>query len=285
MKFISGKKLSMTQIWVDNKVMAVTPVLAGPCTITQVKTKDSDGYEALQLAFGNRQAKNIKKPQLGHYKKSGTQPAHVKEFRTSAASDFKIGDTVSVETFAVGDIINVTGTSKGRGFQGVIKRHHFHGFRKTHGNKDQERMPGSIGAKGPAHVFKGMKMGGRMGNERVTTTNLEVMSIDTDKNIIFVKGAVPGAINGFIFIQGKGDLKVNLKKVVTEVKEDTKIEDKKEDTKNEDKKEEPKSEKTENKVEEVKELKKEENKVEEVKVEESKESKPEENKIKEELKK
>ncbi|MCX6794904.1 MAG: 50S ribosomal protein L3 [Candidatus Falkowbacteria bacterium] len=211
MKFISGKKLSMTQIWSGDAVMAVTPVLAGPCTITQIKSKAKDGYEALQLAYGERKAKNINKPQLGHYKKTGVKPAHVREFRLDNAADFKTGDVVSVETFAVGDKINVTGVSKGRGFQGVIKRHGFHGFRKTHGNKDQERMPGSIGPKGPAHVFKGMRMGGRMGGERVTTTNLEVAAIDAAQNIIFVKGAVPGAINGFVIIKGDGELKVNLK--------------------------------------------------------------------------
>lgn len=224
MKFISGKKSSMTQIWVDGEVKAVTAVLAGPCTITQVKSKIKDGYEALQLAYGERQAKNINKPQLGHYKKTNVQPAHVREFRTSDAANFKAGDVVTVATFAVGDKVDVTGTSKGKGFQGVVKRHHFHGFRKTHGNKDQERMPGSIGAKGPAHVFKGTRMGGRMGNERVTTTNLEVVAIDETKNILFIKGAVPGAINGFILIRGQGDLQVNLKKV-EDIKETVNTED------------------------------------------------------------
>jgi len=215
MKFISGKKMSMTQIWSGDQVVAVTPVLAGPCTITQVKNKTKDGYEALQLAYGERKLKNIKKPQQGHYKKAGlSAAAHVREFKTDKAADFKLGDVVTVETFAVGDKINVTGTSKGRGFQGVVKRHHFHGFRATHGNKDQERMPGSIGPKGPAHVFKGTRMGGRMGGERVTTTNLQVAGIDPEKNIIFVAGAVPGALNGFVMITASGDLQVNLRKAV-----------------------------------------------------------------------
>ncbi len=212
MKFISGKKLSMTQIWSGDAVMAVTPVLAGPCTVTQVKSKVKDGYNALQLAYGVRKEKNINKPQLGHYKKTGVMPAHVREFRMDNAADFNAGDVVTVDAFSVGDKINVTGTSKGKGFQGVVKRHHFAGFRKTHGNKDQERMPGSIGPKGPAHVFKGTRMGGRMGGEKVTTTNLEVAAIDEEKNIIFVKGAVPGAINGFITISAIGELKVNSKK-------------------------------------------------------------------------
>lgn len=209
----------MTQIWEQDKVMAVTPVLAGPCVITQVKTKAKDGYNALQLAYGTRKEKNIKKPQLGQVKNLNIKPAHLREFRTEEASNFKAGDIINVETFVAGDGINVTGTSKGKGFQGVVKRHHFHGFRKTHGNKDQERMGGSIGPKGPAHVFKGTRMGGRMGGERVTTTNLEVISLDVEKNIIFVKGAVPGAINGLVMIEGKGDLKVNITKVAPVVPE------------------------------------------------------------------
>ena len=217
MKFISGKKSSMTQVWSGDMVMAVTPILAGPCTITQVKSKAKDGYEALQLAYGERKEKNINKPQLGHFKKTGVKPAHVREFRMDNAADFKAGDVVTVDAFAVGDKVNVTGVSKGKGFQGVVKRHGFHGFRKTHGNKDQERMPGSIGPKGPAHVFKGTRMGGRMGGDKVTTTNLEIAAIDAEKNIIFVKGAVPGAINGFVTIKGEGELKVNLKAVQAEV--------------------------------------------------------------------
>jgi large subunit ribosomal protein L3 len=214
MKFISGKKLSMTQIWSGDEVFAVTPVLAGPCVVTQVKTKTTDGYNALQLAFGIRKEKNIKKPQRGHFLKAGVKPTNVREFKTEDAANFKIGDVVSADVFVAGESINVTGVSKGRGFQGVVKRHHFHGFRKTHGNKDQERMPGSIGPKGPAHVFKGTRMGGRMGGERVTTTNLEIASVDEENNILFIKGAVPGAINGFVTITGNGELKVNLKKEV-----------------------------------------------------------------------
>ena len=192
-----------------DKVFGVTPVQAGPCVVTQVKTKAKDGYNALQLAYGTRQAKNINKPQLGHFKSLNILPAHVREFRTEEAANFKAGDVITVKTFKVGDIVNVTATSKGKGFQGVVKRHHFHGFRKTHGNKDQERMGGSIGPKGPAHVFKGTRMGGRMGGDRVTTTNLEIISIDEAKNILFIKGAVPGAINGLALINGQGELVVN----------------------------------------------------------------------------
>jgi len=227
MKFISGKKMSMTQVWNGDKVFAVTPIQAGPCQVTQVKTKDKDGYEALQLAYGTRKKKNVNKPQIGHFKNLENMPAHVREFRTSEAANFKVGDVVTVDTFAAGDIINVTGTSKGKGFQGVVKRHGFHGFRKTHGNKDQERMPGSIGPKGPARVFPGTRMGGRMGGERVTTTNLEVFKIDIENNILFVKGAVPGAINGLVIINGLGELTVNTKPVVVEEAkvEEAKVED------------------------------------------------------------
>jgi large subunit ribosomal protein L3 len=212
MKFILGKKLGMTQVWKGDKVIAVTPVLATPCVVSQVKNKETDGYEALQVASGTRKEKNIKKPQLGHFKATGVKPSHVREFRLEKTEGFKAGDVISVETFAEGDVINVTGTSKGKGFQGVVKRHGFAGFRKTHGNKDQERMPGSIGPKGPAHVFKGTRMGGRMGGERVTTTNLEIVSVNPEENTIYVKGSVPGAINGLVMITSKGELQVNLKK-------------------------------------------------------------------------
>ncbi len=213
MKFILGKKMSMTQIWVQDKVVAVTPISAGPCVVTQVKTKARDGYEALQLAYGERKEKNINKPQLSQFKKLNLKPAHVREFRLAEAGSFQTGDVVSTGAFSVGDIVDVTGTSKGKGFQGVVKRHHFAGFRATHGNKDQERMPGSVGPKGPAHVFKGTRMAGRMGGERVTTTNVEVVAIEAEKDIIYIKGSVPGAINGLVLIKGEGELKVNLKSV------------------------------------------------------------------------
>ena len=218
--------MSMTQVWVQDKVIAVTPVLAGPCTVTQVKTKEKDGYEALQIAYGTRKEKNINKPQLGHVKGLNIKPAHFKEFLLEGANNFKVGDVITAETFATADMIDVTGVSKGKGFQGVVKRHHFAGFRKTHGNKDQERMGGSIGPKGPAHVFKGTRMGGRMGGEKVTTTNLEIISVTGD--VILVKGAVPGAINSLVMIKGQGDLKVNLTKlapVAEEVKEEVKVEE------------------------------------------------------------
>ena len=222
MKFILGKKMNMTQIWLKDKVMAVTPVLAGPCPVTRVKNQAKDGYNALQLAFGEKKEKNLKKPQLGQVKGLNVKPRYQREFRLEDSSPFKPGDLVSVETFAVGDTVDVSGISKGKGFQGVVKRHHFAGGRKTHGNKDQERMPGSIGPKGPAHVFKGTRMPGRMGNERVTTKNLTIAKIDSEQNILFLHGAVPGATNSLLLIKAPGDLKVNLKKVMAdeEVKAD-----------------------------------------------------------------
>ncbi len=211
MKFIMGRKLAMTQIWVEDKVMAVTPVQAGPCTVTQVKTKARDGYSALQLAYGSRQEKNLKKPQREQYKKLSLSPSHVRELRLDSDGDFQPGDVISVGTFAVSDKVDAIGTSKGKGFQGVVKRHGFHGFRKTHGNKDQERMPGSIGPKGPARVFKGTRMAGRMGGVRVTVSNLEVAAVDEANNILMIKGALPGALNSLVMIKGQGELKVNLK--------------------------------------------------------------------------
>lgn len=220
MKFILGKKLQMTQVWVNDKVVAVTPVLAGPCTVTQVKTQENDSYDALQVAFGNRKEKNINKPQLGHFKAAGVKPTKVRELRAEV-KDAKVGDVITVTTFEPGDVIDVTGTSKGKGFQGVVKRHGFAGGRKSHGNKDQLRMGGSVGAKGPAHIFKNTRMPGRMGNEQVTVKNLEIVKIDAENNLLFVKGAVPGAINGFLIIKGQGELKFNIAPVVEEVKEET----------------------------------------------------------------
>jgi large subunit ribosomal protein L3 len=211
MKFISGKKLAMTQLWIGDRVWGATPVAAGPCVVVQVKEPVRDGYAALQIGYGVRKEKNIKKPQLGRLKNLAIRPQYLKEFRLETAGSFKVGDIVSVETFTVGDRVAVSGTSKGKGFQGVVKRHGFHGFRKTHGNKDQERASGSVGPKGPARVFKGTRMGGRMGGSQVTTANLEIIKIDELNNILYIKGAVPGAVNGFVSVQAPGELQVNLK--------------------------------------------------------------------------
>lgn len=250
MKFIVGKKIEMTQVWKGDEAKAVTKVSVGPCTITQIKNEDKDGYSAVQISFGVRKEKNIKKPQLGHMKKAGVKAMRLREFRITKEeiekNDLKIGSVINAGTFTEGDIVRVTGTSKGRGFQGVVKRHGFKGSKMTHGNKDQGRMPGSIGATGPAHVFKGTKMGGRMGGNRVTTTNLEIIEVDIENNIILISGAVPGARNGLILIKGEGELKV-VESEKLKVESEKKVEDK-----------DDKIEEKENKKESLKTLKKDE---------------------------
>ncbi len=213
MKFIIGKKIEMTQVWQGEKVIAVTKVQAGPCPVVQLKTVAKDGYSSVQLGFGERKEKNVKKPQIGHLKKAGVTPQdgktlrYVREFRDEI-KDLKVGDTVSVSTFAVGDTVKATGTSKGKGFQGDVRRHHFHGHNATHGTKDQVRTSGSIGAGGPQHVFKGLRMPGRMGNARSTASNLKVVRVDEENNILYISGAVPGARNGLVLIYGDGELKI-----------------------------------------------------------------------------
>jgi len=223
MKFIIGKKQEMTQLWKNDKVVAVTLVKAEPNVVVQVKNDATDGYSALQMGFGVRKEKNIKKPQLGHMKGLGSF-AKLREFRIEGV-EAKKGDKVSVDTFQEGDIIQVTANSKGKGFQGVVKRHGFSGQIKTHGTKDQVRMPGSIGAKGPAHVFKGTRMGGRMGGKQITTSNLEIIKVDSENNILYIKGAVPGAINGLVMIKGKGDLKFATDAIAVEEKVEEKAEE------------------------------------------------------------
>lgn len=223
MKFIIGKKLDMTQIWRGGNVIGVTRVQAGPCTVVQIKGDDKDGYSAVQVGFGERKEKNIAKPQLKHMKKAGVKSMFLREFRISLDTpkdakerQLKRGDKINVSTFEVGDNIQIEGVSKGKGFQGVVKRHGFHGQDKTHGTKDQARMPGSIGATGPAHVFKGMRMPGRMGCDQVTVKNSEVVEVDKENNIIFVKGAVPGARNSLVLISGEGELVITQKHENTE---------------------------------------------------------------------
>jgi large subunit ribosomal protein L3 len=199
-----GKKLGMSNIFASDGILVpVTVIEAGPCSIINIRTKDKNGYEALQLGFGARKEKNISKPVLGQFKKTDQSPAAIlKEFKNFKISDFKIGDKVSVEIFKEGDTVKVTGKSKGKGFQGVMRRHNFGGVGgTTHGQSDRLRAPGSIGASSyPSRVFKGQKMAGRMGNEQVTISNLIVIKIINDKNILMVKGAVPGSINSIIEI-------------------------------------------------------------------------------------
>jgi large subunit ribosomal protein L3 len=208
MKFILAKKIEMTQIWKGDKVVPVTKVLAGPCVVVQIKNNENDGYAGIQLGLGNRKEKNIKKPQKGHTKKLGNFK-YLREFRLDKAAkediqELKTGEIIGAETFIEGDKIKVTGMSKGRGFQGVVKRHGFHGHNSTHGTKDQVRMPGSIGSTGPAHVFKGMRMAGHMGDAKVTVPNLTIEAVEPESNIIYIRGAVPGARNGLLLISGPG---------------------------------------------------------------------------------
>lgn len=198
MKFILAKKLEMSQVFQpDGTVIPVTLVQAGPCTITQVKTKDQDGYVAVQLGF--EPAKKLAKPQAGHLKDL-PQFKVLREFRLDDTSGLERGQAVEAAAFATGDTVEITGTSKGKGFQGVVKRHHFHGHPSSHGHKDQQRMPGSIGAGGVQKVMKGRRMAGRMGGETVTVKNLKVVEI-RDNGILAIKGAVPGARNSIIEIK------------------------------------------------------------------------------------
>ena len=190
MKFILGKKLEMSQVFDEkNHVLPVTKVLVTPSVITQIKTLERDGYNAVQISFDKK--KKLNKPQKGHFKDLGDF-AFSKEFRLDDISSYNVGDSVSLDSFEEGLNIDVTGISKGKGFAGVVKRHGFHGQLASHGTKDQLRMPGSIGATGPAHVFKGTKMAGHMGNEKVTVKNLKIVKIDVKNNLLAVKGAVPG---------------------------------------------------------------------------------------------
>lgn len=196
MKFILGKKIGMTQIFKGDNVIPATLIESGPNFVVQVKTKEKDGYVAVQLGFGAKKEKNIRKPQRGH-----SPLRWLKEFRVDE-TELKPGDKIDIDTFAPGDKVNVIAISKGKGFQGVVKRHGFHGGPKSHGQKDRHRAPGSIGASWPQHVIKGMKMAGRMGGVKVTVKNLEVVEIDKENNLIAVKGAVPGRRGTLVMIKG-----------------------------------------------------------------------------------
>ena len=193
----------MTQIFDEaGNVHGATVITAGPLVVTQVKTKEVDGYEAVQVGFGERRVKNINKAQQGHFKTLGNF-AHVKEF--PKAGDAKVGDKIDVSTFAVGDTVTVSSISKGKGFQGVIKRHQFEGGPRSHGQKHSERAPGSIsgGTRNGGRVPKGMRMGGRMGSDRITTQNLKVVAVDTENNQIFIRGAIAGRKGTLVEILAK----------------------------------------------------------------------------------
>ena len=197
---IIGRKLGMTQVFRENgKAEAITVVSAGPCTVIQVRMEAKEGYNAAQLGFG--EAKRLKSAQRGHLKGQGDF-RYLREFRLVDSEDVKVGDKVDVSLFKPGDLVNVTGVSKGKGFAGVVKRYGFAGGPKTHGQSDRHRAPGSIGAgSSPGRVLKGKRMPGHMGDEQVTVRNLEVLKTDTDRNLLLVKGAVPGAKNGLLLIR------------------------------------------------------------------------------------
>ncbi len=201
---IIGKKLGMTQLFdEDGNVVAVTVVQAGPCPVTQVRTLDNDGYEAVQLGFGECKEKHISKPELGHLKKAGIKHGlrHLVEF--GGLGDLKVGDTVTVESFEEGQAVTVAGVSKGKGFQGTIRRHNFGRGPMTHGSHNI-RKPGSIGqCAWPAKVFKGVRMAGHMGSERVTQQGLKIVRRDVEQNLLLIKGSVPGAKNSVVVIEGR----------------------------------------------------------------------------------
>lgn len=202
MKALITRKVGMTStIASDGVVTAVTLLSASPCVITQVKTVDTDGYTAVQL--GAEEAKNVGKAQTGHFKPSGATPKIIREFRIDELSDdIKVGEKISADVFEVGDDVNVTGITKGKGWAGTIRRHNFHRQRKTHGGKGDTRKPGSIGSMYPQRIFKGKKMAGQLGHEQVTVRNLKIAFVDTENNLIGVTGAVPGPRKGIIIVKG-----------------------------------------------------------------------------------
>ena len=195
-----GKKIGMTQLFRENgSVVPVTLIEAGPCVVTQVKTKDSDGYEAVQLGFGD--VKRPNKPMQGHFRPSRAS-RYLREVKADDPSEFSVGQTVRLDIFAEGEKVDVIGRSKGRGFAGTMKRHGFGGGPRTHGQSDRARAPGSIGGgTTPGKVFKGLKMAGHMGNRRITVKGLEIVKVDTDRNILAVKGGIPGAPNSLVQIR------------------------------------------------------------------------------------
>ncbi len=204
MSGLLGKKLGMTSVFDERgNSISVTVIEAGPCPITGIRTKERDGYEALQLGFGERPERVITKPMKGHFAKAGVKPSRVLgEFDGFEIGSYKLGDLISVDKiFSVGDEVSVSGTSKGKGFQGVVKRHHFGGGAVTHGQSDRTRAPGSVGSSSyPSRTFKGLRMAGRMGGKRSTVKNLKVVRLIPDSNLILVEGSVPGPTNGFLEI-------------------------------------------------------------------------------------
>ena len=202
-KGIIGKKIGMTQIFDEiGNVIPVTVIQAGPCVVAQKKTVETDGYDAVQLGFADVKEKHMTKAEMGHFAKAGVEnKKHLKEFRLDDTSALNVGDVITADTFAVGEKVDVTGMTKGRGYTGVIKRWNHHHLRMTHGTGPIHRQPGSMGVIDPARIFKNKKMAGQYGNEQVTVLNLKVVKIDSEKNLIAVKGAIPGAKDGIVFIR------------------------------------------------------------------------------------
>ena len=202
-KGIIGKKIGMTQIFDEiGNVIPVTVIQAGPCVVAQKKTVETDGYNALQLGFAEVKEKHMTKAEKGHFAKAGVEnKKHLKEFRLDDVSSVNVGDVITADTFAVGEKVDVTGMTKGRGYTGVIKRWNHHHLRMTHGTGPIHRQPGSMGVIDPARIFKNKKMAGQYGHEQVTILNLKVVKIDSEKNLIAVKGAIPGAKDGIVFIR------------------------------------------------------------------------------------
>jgi len=201
---VLGEKLGMTQVFDErNRVLPVTVVRAGPCVVTEVRTPEKDGYSAVQLAFGAVDPRKVTKPVAGHYRKAGVPPRrHLVELRTDAAAEYEVGQEVGADVFEAGTLVDVVGTSKGKGTAGVMKRHGFAGLGAGHGTQRKHRSPGSIGACAtPARVFKGLRMAGRMGNVRTTTLSLTVHAVDADKGLLLIKGAIPGPTGGLVLVR------------------------------------------------------------------------------------
>ena len=201
-KGLIGKKIGMTQLFDENgKVIPVTVVEAGPCTVVQKKTIENDGYEAIQVGFGDVKVQRVNKPMAGHFKKADVAPKKVlKEFRLENMADVNVGDILKADIFAVGDRVDVVGTSKGKGTAGVIKRWNFSRLKETHGTGPVHRHGGSLGVIDPARIFKGKKMAGHLGTEKVTVQNLDIVKVDVENNLIAIKGAIPGPKNGIVVI-------------------------------------------------------------------------------------
>ena len=199
-----GRKLGMTQVWdADGKIVPVTVLAAGTNVVTQIRTRETDGYSAVQIGFGEIEGRKVNKPETGHFAKAGVTPRrHVVEIRTEAVADYTLGQEISPEIFAAGDFVDVTATSKGKGFAGVMKRHGFAGVSASHGAHRNHRKPGSIGGCAtPGRVFKGLRMAGHMGAETVTTQNVRIHAVDVEKGVILVKGAVPGPKGALVVVR------------------------------------------------------------------------------------